>query len=198
MSKVKEELLLSMIFIGKWLVLGLGVVGVLYLAINLAYHKSYFDPRMEKFDYDIAKLEEKKNNINLELNALEKEKSKKERRLKLKKSDLKSTNEDLDKIKDRMSNLGLDWWKLRIFNNDNKTDKVYFKLDKARNKYDGISKEIDDLSNAIDSYQSKIQDKSDKINEYIQDILEVKEEKEETEVDVKGPMGWLIGMLGLT
>ena len=60
MQKVKEEFLLSVIFVAKWLTLALGALAILYFAISLAYHKSYYDPLIKEYELEIAELNKKK------------------------------------------------------------------------------------------------------------------------------------------
>lgn len=106
-NKVKEEFYLSLIFVAKWLMLGLGIVGILYFAIYLAYHKSYHDPLMEKYDLEIAELVEQKNSlvkskniISLALQANLEKKKGQEKKL----SEVKTR---LEKIEHKKNELGL-------------------------------------------------------------------------------------------
>ena len=68
MDKVKEEFFLSLIFILKWLSLGLGALGILYFAISLAYHKSYYDPLIKEYDLEISELHKEKEAVETSLN----------------------------------------------------------------------------------------------------------------------------------
>ena len=61
-NKVKEELLLSMIFIVKWLLLAIGVLVIAYFSISFAYNKIYYQPLIKVHDIKIAELTEDKNN----------------------------------------------------------------------------------------------------------------------------------------
>ncbi len=60
MQKVKEEFFLSVIFVLKWLSLGLGALAIVYFAISLAYHKSYYEPLIQEYDLEISELKKKK------------------------------------------------------------------------------------------------------------------------------------------
>ena len=71
MQKVKEEFFLSLIFVLKWLSLALGVLGILYFAISLAYHRSYYDPLMKKYELEIAELHKQKTENETSLSRLQ-------------------------------------------------------------------------------------------------------------------------------
>ncbi len=202
MKKVKEELLLSIIFVAKWLVLGLGSVGVLYVAIYFAYHKSYYDPRLEKFDYEISVLQDRKDSLVTSIEALNTGLEANEAQIsKLKNIDLPEAEKSIKKSKESIDGLGLKWWEkipVPMMKKDKNIEDAYVQLEDAESNKNIINEELDTLFNKQQKSSETKSKLSDEIHDIDVDISEEKRDKESFEVDVKGPMLWLAGVLGLT
>jgi len=202
MKKVAEELFLSLIFVGKWLVLGLGIVGVLYVAISLAYHKSYFDPRMDQFDLDIAeqidekvRLEETRDTLKngIEVTSIEIEK--------LEDNDLPNADRKIENVKLKINDLGLKWWDrlpIPMREKDEAAEEIYQELENAQYERTVIVDKVEVLNNEREKSTELIAGISKEIRDHEIDISELKNDKKRAQVDVKGPMIWLLSMLGLT
>ena len=202
MKKVKEELMLSLIFVGKWLILGLGVVGVLYLAISLAYNKSYYEPRMDKFDLDIAEITESMSALMEKKATLEVNLDLTVNKIKLLEDDkLAKVEKEIEDAKLVISELDLKWWQklpAPMFKGDQSTKQAYKDLDELELQKKGIVNELNKLRDIRKSSNQSIVSAANKIKKNEMDILEKKRDKKRAEVDVKGPILWLIGILGLT
>lgn len=200
MQKVKEELMLSAIFVGKWLTLGLGAIGVLYLAINLAYHKSYFDPRMEKFDLEISELQEKINKLNNSIEVSNNElTTSKEKIGKLEVDELPKAKRQVEKAENKIDSLGLSWLEklpnpLREKNISTKN--AYKELKKSEDNEATIAKKLKNAIDKRDVITESISKISDKIQNLEENLSDMKYKKKRAEVDVKGPLLWLVGFLG--
>jgi len=202
MSKVKEELLLSTIFVGKWLALGLGVVGILYISIYLAYHKSYFDPRMEKFDLEISEQLELKNRLEatrITLNSgLKANKGKADE---LKTDNFPDVENRINKAKEEIDNLGLKWWEkipVPMLKKDKKVEAAYNELKIAERARGSINDKLDGLHDEYEKSNKLIKKISNEIQDYEMEISEIERDKKRAQVDVKGPVLWLFSILGLT
>jgi chromosome segregation ATPase len=202
MKKVAEEFLLSLIFVGKWLVLGLGIVGILYVAISLAYHKSYHDPRMDQFDLDIAESIDKKNRLEETRETLTNGMDATNNEIeKLEENDLPNSDRQIESIKLKISDLGLKWWDrlpIPMLEKDEAVEEIYQELDDANNNRTAIVYKIEVFKNDRDKSIELISGISKEIRDYEIDISELKNDKKRAQVDVKGPMIWLLSMLGLT
>lgn len=202
MKKVKEELLLSVIFVTKWLALGLGLVGVLYVAIYFAYHKSYYDPRIEKYDYEISVLQDKKGNLVTSIEALNSGlKANDEQINKLKNIDLPEAEKLINKNKESIDSLGLKWWEkipVPMMKKNKNIEDAYMQLENAENNKNIINEKLGNLYGKQQKSNESKTELSDEIHDIDVDISEKKRNKERFEVDVKGPMLWLAGVLGLT
>ena len=202
MKKVKEEFLLSIIFVGKWISLGLGTVGVLYVAIYFAYHKSYYDPRIEKFDYEISVLQEEKSNLIDTKNKLNSELQtnlKEENTLKNKK--LPEAENLISKSKTSIESLGLKWWEklsAKMIKQDKDVEAAYNDLQAAEDNKITIVESLENLDIEQEKSNKLISNISEDISDVDTEISEVVQDKKLFEVDVKGPVIWLASVLGLT
>lgn len=202
MGKVKEEFYLSLIFLGKWLALGLGAFGILYFAINVAYKKSYYEPRMASFDLEIQELIERKTKDELELAALrERHELLIENISEIEGAEIPNSEESIEEAKAEIEKLGLNWWEqfeIPLISRNPAAELAYTKLAEAESGNSAALSERDRLlkeTNSIGSDSNKLTTNIRKIDE---SIAAVEQRKRRAEVDVKGPLFWLIGILGLT
>jgi len=202
MEKVKEEFMLSLIFVGKWLILGFGVLGILYVAIYLAYHKSYYDPRMDKYDLEIAEIVEsidglKETKVTL-VSGLE---STNKKITILEDRELPKAEKEIENAKSSIAELGLKWWdKLPIpmLEKSDSAKQAFQRLDNAELKKESIEESIEGLRGKRKSSNTSISNVDGEIQNYEADLSEKKRDKKRAEVDVKGPLIWLASILGLT
>lgn len=201
MQKVKEEFFLSVIFVLKWLTLAMGVLGVLYFAISLAYDKSYYDPLMKEYDLEIAELHKKKVEAQTDLSTLQ--------------STLNQIQSEIDILKETKipaakKSIVLYEKKIESLNEDfidrynpfsekgEETRKVYDERDKAIDHKEHLDEQLEDLLmiQAVKAEtKSEILDKIDQIEIFIS----VEEnEKERVGTGALGVLPWLLGILGIT
>jgi len=202
MEKVKEEFILSLIFVGKWLFLGLGIVGVLYVAISLAYNKSYYEPRMDKYDLELAEIAERIDGLKDTKITLENDLGSTDDRIKLlEKVELLKVEKEIERSKELISTLGLKWWQklpIPMLKESESAKKAYETLKKAENKKSALVDEIEKLRDKRKNSNTSISNVLSEIQNYEMELSEKKRDKKRAEVDVKGPMLWLAGILGLT
>lgn len=201
MQRVKEEFYLSLIFVLKWLALALGVLGILYYAISLAYNKSYYDPLMRKYDLEIAELHKKKTEAQTNLNKLQVE--------------LNQIQTDIDSLKQTKiptahTTIALHEKKIQALNEDfidkynpfsersEDTQKIYNDRDKAVQYKETLDDQLEDLL-MLQAIKTEIKsDMLDKIDQ-IEIFISVEEhEKEKVGTGALGVLPWLFGILGLT
>src|SRR5688572_10806032 len=147
MSRVKEELYLSLIFVGKWLGLGLGIVGLIYLAINLAYKKSYYEPRMATFDLEISDFLESKATLEGELSLLrEKQNSLIAQISTIETIEIPEADNQIAEAQSKIEKLGLNWWEkydLPLIERNEQVEKSYEMLAEANNEKTKITESLD-------------------------------------------------------
>ncbi len=201
MQRVKEEFYLSLIFVLKWLALALGVLGILYYAISLAYNKSYYDPLMRKYDLEIAGLHKKKTEAQTNLNKLQVE--------------LNQIQTDIDSLKQTKiptahTTIALHEKKIQSLNEDfidkynpfsersEDTQKIYNDRDKAVQYKETLDDQLEDLL-MLQAVKTEIKSEMlDKIDQ-IEIFISVEEhEKEKLGTGALGVLPWLFGILGLT
>ena len=201
MQRVKEEFYLSLIFVLKWLALALGVLGILYYAISLAYNKSYYDPLMRKYDLEIAELHKTKTEAQTNLNKLQVE--------------LNQIQTDIDSLKQTKiptahTTIALHEKKIQALNEDfidkynpfsersEDTQKIYNDRDKAVQYKETLDDQLEDLL-MLQAVKTEIKSEMlDKIDQ-IEIFISVEEhEKEKVGTGALGVLPWLFGILGLT
>jgi len=201
MQRVKEEFYLSLIFVLKWLSLALGVLGILYYAISLAYNKSYYDPLMRKYDLEIAELHKKKTEAQTDLSKLQVE--------------LNQIQTDIDSLKQTKiptahTTIALHEKKIQALNEDfidkynpfsersEDTQKIYIDRDKAVQYKETLDDQLEELL-MLQAVKTEIKSEMlDKINQ-IEIFISVEEhEKEKVGTGALGVLPWLFGILGLT
>ena len=198
MNKIKEEFLLSLIFVGKWIALGFAAVGILYFAINLAYHKSYFDPRMAKFDLEIEELAVHQSELRAELSSEQTRIDSIGKEIgSIRSGELTKTNEAIADAKSKISKLGHKWWE-KIVRIPAEASEAYKELENAEDRKAKVLFKIDQLEEEQKRAVSNSAELKAKIEQSGIKIQEVSTEKRRAEVDVKGPLLWLAGILGLT
>jgi hypothetical protein len=201
MQKVKEEFLLSVIFVAKWLTLALGALAILYFAISLAYHKSYYDPLMKEYELEIAELNKKKidektslKTINITLNKIEAKIDI------LKKIDIPAAKDAIILHENKIESLDesiIDKYNPFIEKSDN-IKQIYKERDKTVEYKEKLDEQLEDLHmmQAV-----KAESKSEIIERISQIDIFISVEKNEKERVGTGTLGvlpWLLGILGLT
>ncbi len=202
MNKVNEELLLAVIFVGKWIALGFGGVGILYFAIHLAYHSTFYDPNMAAFDLEISEIRAKRDKAN----------SKKE---KLKRKYIYITNEinQIEKNSLPKAEARIERARLMVkyqgaeclidllipFSQVEKpNDDPCNVLSNAKQERENIEENHSELAKSAKDIKSTMLILDDEIQQYNSDIEEEEYSKRKAEVDIIAPLAWLAGVLGLT
>jgi chromosome segregation ATPase len=201
MQKVKEEFFLSLIFVLKWLSLALGALGILYFAISLAYHRSYYDPLMKEYELEIAELHKQKTEAQTELSTLQLTLNQIQTQIDLlenteipaAKTSVKLQEEKIDSLDESFID------RYNPFDEkDGEVKQIYDERDKAVEHKEKLDEKLEDLqmTQAVKAEtKSEILDKIDQIEIFIS----VEEnEKERVGTGALGVLPWLLGILGLT
>jgi peptidoglycan hydrolase CwlO-like protein len=201
MNRVKEEFYLSVIFVGKWLALGLGVIFLISFGINYAYHKSYYDPMMQKFDFEIKQLNEKKKNLEIQSVALSTKHKELEQKIsKIEKSDIPLVEEKIYKANNEIDNLQLRFWErceIPLVHRSDLAEKKCQAVNEAEKERSSLNTRLESLNSEKDQINAQYQNLSSEIVIVSGQITQKEQDKRKAEVDVKGPILWLIGILGL-
>ena len=201
MQRVKEEFFLSLIFVLKWLSLALGILGILYFAISLAYHRSYYDPLMKKYEFEIAELHKQKTQNETSLSSLQQALNQIETKIyTLKQTQIPAAKEAISLHEKKIDALNEDF--IDRYNpfseKSEEIQKIYDERDKAVELKEKLDEELQDLlmTQAVKSeMKSEMFQKIDQINIFIS----VEEnEKEKVGTGSLGVLPWLFGILGLT
>ena len=200
MQKVKEEFLLSIIFVAKWLTLALGALAIIYFAISLAYHRSYYDPLMKEYELEIAELNKKKidgktslKTINITLNEIEAKIDI------LKKIDIPTVNDAIILHEKKIESLDesiIDKYNPFIEKSDN-VKKIYKERDKAVEYKEKFDEQLEDL-HMMQAVKAEARSEIiERINQ-IDIFISVEEhEKERVGTGALGVLPWLLGILGI-
>lgn len=201
MQKVKEEFLLSVIFVLKWLSLALGALAILYFAISLAYHRSYYDPLMKEYELEIAELKNKKAEEKASLETLQHTLDQIETKINiLRQTEIPSAKKAIALHEKKVESLDEDFIdRYNPFNErDGKVKKIYEERNKAVDHKEKLEEQLEDLrmTQAVKAEsKSEILEKIDQIDIFIS----VEEhEKERVGTGALGILPWLLGILGLT
>ena len=201
MQKVKEEFFLSVIFVLKWLSLGLGALAIVYFAISLAYHKSYYDPLIQEYDLEIATLKKNKidseaslNSMNISLNEIQAKIDM------LKKTDIPAAKNAINLHEKKIESLDediIDRYNPFIEKSD-KVKQVYQERDAAIEHKEKLDDQLEDLRMTQAVKAVSRSEMLDRINQ-IEIFISVEEhEKERVGTGALGVLPWLLGILGLT
>jgi len=201
MQKVKEEFFLSVIFVLKWLSLGLGALAIVYFAISLAYHKSYYDPLIQEYDLEIATLKKNKldseaslNSMNITLNEIQ---SKIDMLIK---TDIPAAKNAIALHEKKIESLDediIDRYNPFIEKSD-KVKQVYQERDAAIEHKEKLDDQLEDLRMTQAVKAVSRSEMLDRINQ-IEIFISVEEhEKERVGTGALGVLPWLLGILGLT
>lgn len=200
MQKVKEEFLLSIIFVAKWLTLALGALAIIYFAISLAYHRSYYDPLMKEYELEIAELNKKKidgktslKTINITLNEIEAKIDI------LKKIDIPTVNDAIILHEKKIESLDesiIDKYNPFIEKSDN-VKKIYKERDKAVEYKEKLDEQLEDL-HMMQAVKAEARSEIiERINQ-IDIFISVEEhEKERVGTGALGVLPWVLGILGI-
>jgi chromosome segregation ATPase len=201
MQRVKEEFFLSLIFVLKWLSLALGVLGILYFAISLAYHRSYYDPLMKKYELEIAELHMQKTQNETSLSGLQQTLNQIETQIDtLKQTQIPAAKEAIALQEKKIEALNEDF--IERYNpfseKSEEIQKIYDARDKAVEDKEQLDERLEELlmTQAVKTeMKSEILQKIDQIEIFIS----VEEnEKEKVGTGALGVLPWLFGILGLT
>ena len=201
MQKVKEEFFLSVIFVLKWLSLGLGALAIVYFAISLAYHKSYYDPLIQEYDLEIATLKKNKidseaslNSMNISLNEIQAKIDM------LKKTEIPAAKSAIALHENKIESLDediIDRYNPFIEKSD-KVKQVYQERDAAIEHKEKLDDQLEDLRMTQAVKAVSRSEMLDRINQ-IEIFISVEEhEKERVGTGALGVLPWLLGILGLT
>lgn len=201
MQKVKEEFFISLIFVAKWLTLALGALAIVYFAISLAYHRSYYDPLIQEYELEISELNEQKVATENSLDTMRITLDELHKKIDiLQKAEIPAAKKAIALHEEKIESLDesiID--KYNPFNEkSDKVKKIYQERDKAVEHKENLDEELEDLrmTQAVkDVAKSEMLDKLNQIDIFIS----VEEhEKERVGTGALGVLPWLLGILGLT
>jgi len=201
MQKVKEEFFLSVIFVAKCLTLALVALAILYFAISLAYHQSYYDPLIKEYELEIAELNKKKVEEKASLDTLQLTLDQIETKIDLlRKTEIPAAKKAIALHEEKIESLDEDFIeKYNPFSEKNgKVKQVYEERDKAVDHKENLDEQLEDLcmTKAVkDESKFEIVERINQIDLFIS----VEEyEKERVGTGALGVLPWLLGILGLT
>lgn len=201
MQKVKEEFFLSLIFVLKWLSLGLGALAILYFAISLAYHKSYYDPLIQEYELEIAELNKKKAEEKTSLDTLQLTLKQIQTKIDiLKKTEIPAAKKVIALHEEKIESLDEDFIdKYNPFSEKNgKAKQVYEERDKAVDHKEKLDEQLEDLRMTQAVKAESRSEMKNRVNQ-IDIFISVEEnEKERVGTGALGVLPWLLGILGLT
>jgi len=201
MQKVKEEFFLSVIFVAKWLTLALGALAILYFAISLAYHRSYYDPLIKEYELEIADLNKKKAEEKASLDTLQLTLNHIQTKIDiLRKTEIPAAKKAIALHEDKIESLNEDFIdKYNPFSEKNgKAKQVYEEKYKSVDHKEKLDEQLEDLCMTKAVKDESKSDILEKINQ-IDIFISVEEhEKERVGTGALGVLPWLLGILGLT
>jgi len=201
MQRVKEEFLISLIFVLKWLTLALGGLGILYFAISLAYHRSYYDPLMKQYELEIAELHKKKTEAETSLSTLQQTLNQIETQIDtLKRTKIPAAKEAIVLHEKKIEALNEDFIdRYNPFSEKTKeVQKIYDEHDKVVKQKENLDEQLENL---LMTQAVKTETKSEMLEkiDQIEIFISVEEnEKEKVGTGALGVLPWLFGILGLT
>jgi chromosome segregation ATPase len=201
MQKVKEEFFLSVIFVLKWLTLALGALGILYFAISLAYHRSYYDPLMKEYELEISELRKQKIEVETSLSTLQITLNEIQTHIDLlQNTEIPAATKAVKLQEEKIDSLDESF--IDRYNpfseKDGEVKQIYDERNRALEDKEKLDEKLEDLhmTQAV-----KAETKSeilDKINQ-IEIFISVEEhEREKVGTGALGVLPWLLGILGLT
>lgn len=188
MNKIKEEFLLSVIFLLKWLFLMFGIIVILYFAISFPFEK-YYDKQIAQINLELERLEVKQQKF-------KKIKSELEEKLKLVNFELDKlepyniilASKQVNKISSRLEKIWQPEIRIKIKRERVKRKDYLKKIKKAFYKLPEQSREIleDKLESLWDkrnSLNGRIKSTSQKMREIIIKKIKKRNKKKDLEVD---------------
>lgn len=176
-------------------------MGILYAAVYLAYHKSYFDPRMNTFDLEIAEIEEKILGLKDTKSTLTSViKTTVDEVRSLDEKELPRTDDEINSPKEAIGKIDLGWWKrpICIIAKRDDVKQACKVLEGAKENKGNLVKKKKELEEKIKKNNKSLAGIAADIKKYEAKLIDKKRDKVRAEVDVKGPLLWLAGILGLT
>jgi chromosome segregation ATPase len=198
MNRVKEEFLLSVIFVGKWILLGVGILGLLYAAIYLAYHKSYFDPRIEAFNIEISELKDQKTVVEIKKKSLDA--SLVDLQHKIESIDLPKARKHSAKAKANLDTFGVSisdkvqFWK----QGSEAEEKAKLEYNEAIEQQSKLEDELQKMLNDSERLNAEILKKKEEIGDISAAVAKKEKERNKVGTGVLGVIPWVAGILGLT
>jgi predicted nucleic acid-binding Zn-ribbon protein len=198
-NKVKKEFFLSLIFIYKWLALSLGVVGVLYAAISLAYYQTYYNPEIKKYELEISRYKENISSLEKDQNKLSKERDVLTKKMDKHLAHQSNINNRGKKTQRKISNICKERMWSNPFPKQSKECAIEVsKFEELKKSYKKIESKVENLKDKVTSVNSSLLDISEKIKEDKEKIKEVKRDIEDFKVGSTRILLWLAALLGLT
>ena len=201
MQKVKEEFFLSVIFVLKWLSLGVGALAIVYFAISLAYHKSYYDPLIKEYNLEIAELKKKRSEEKSSLNTLQLNLKKIQTKIDiLKNTEIPAAKKSIALQEEKIESLDEDFIdRYNPFSEKNgEARKIYEERDKAVDHKEKLDEQLEDLRMTLAVKAEARTEIENRINQ-IDIFISIEEnEKERVGTGALGVLPWLLGILGLT
>ena len=196
MEKVIQELSLSVIFVGKWLVLVGGVLGLIYGSISLAYYKTYYEPQIQDLDIQIERKRESLVDAENSLRGLQISREDIIREIDKLQQNIGMAEERIENAQRAIEELGLTW-----------TDKIMFWMGtKESEEAFREHEDAEDQKSTLESLMGDELDKKDDLDEGITErsmeiilatefIEEAEEDREEVGTGKLGVLPWFLGLL---
>jgi uncharacterized protein (DUF3084 family) len=189
MNKIKEDLLLSIIFLAKWLLLIIGIITILSVAVSFPFDK-YHDKLIGQIDVKIDRLgvkqqvlEKNKNRFKKELELVKNELAK------LEPYNISSASKKISKILYKLKRTWQPNERKRIKQELSKAKEYLKKVKKRFYKLPEQSQEImedkfDSFWNKIKNLDGSIKSTSKKIQEIEKKIRKARNKKRDKELDI--------------
>jgi hypothetical protein len=197
-NDVKSEFYLSLIFVGKWLLLAFGIFGLLYWGISLAYYKTYYHPHVAKYEINLTELENhKRKRESILKDAVSNKRKLQERIDELSNDEIPGTKIKLKKAGEEAEELGISLIDtITVWKDMPEDAKEVLKAMEETNEYlVWLEDELDGRKSSLDDKIEEISDLNEEIKILDEEIEEEKLEKERVETGLAGILPWFFGIL---
>jgi peptidoglycan hydrolase CwlO-like protein len=197
-NDVKNEFYLSLVSVGKWLLLAFGIFGLLYWGISLAYYKIYYHPHVAKYEINITELENHKRKRESKLKDAVSNKRKLQERIdELSNDQIPDTKIKLKKADEEAEKLGISLVDTITVGKDMPEDakEVLKAMDETNEYLVWLEDELDGRKSSLDDKIEEISDLNEEIKILDRDIEEEKLAKERVETGLAGILRWFFGIL---
>lgn len=201
MQRVKEELALSIIFVGKWMALGLGSLGLIYLGIALAYNKSYLEPQLSQIDLQMELISEEVGDNQIIINQQRAQLSEIQLQKENLESDLKDRISDVETAESSLEELNPNWLdriNLPLRERDANISAAYEILEAAQLEVEIATNSIAQLVDQQTELTKEISELEEANQKHAEEIESLILTRRETEIGGRGPILWLFGVLFAT